>query len=66
MLLAEGLDPDDLRVRAGIDLVRWELSLVFGGDAVVCEGGPPSVCLRRARSDVARRQERTTGCILWI
>jgi hypothetical protein len=34
VLLAEGLDPDDLRVRVAIDLVRWELSLMCGGDAV--------------------------------
>lgn len=28
-LADEGLDPDDPRVRAGIDLVRWELSLLL-------------------------------------
>jgi hypothetical protein len=27
-LRAEGLDPDDPAVRAGIDLVRWELSML--------------------------------------
>jgi hypothetical protein len=27
-LRAEGLDPDDPDVRAAIDLVRWELSLM--------------------------------------
>ncbi|MHC9295308.1 hypothetical protein ACRCUN_22830 [Mycobacterium sp. LTG2003] len=35
ILLAEGLDPDDPQVIAAIDLVRWDLSLVFSGDAVV-------------------------------
>jgi hypothetical protein len=28
VLRAEGLDPDDPAVRAGIDLVRWELSML--------------------------------------
>lgn len=28
VLLAEGLDPDDPRVIAAMDLVRWELSLL--------------------------------------
>lgn len=32
--IAEGLDPDDARVRAGIDLVRWELSLMDLGSAM--------------------------------
>jgi hypothetical protein len=27
---AEGLDPDDPAVVAAIDMVRWELSLLFG------------------------------------
>jgi hypothetical protein len=27
-LRAEGLDPDDPAVRAAIDLVRWELSML--------------------------------------
>lgn len=30
VIIAEGLDPDDARVRSGSDLVRWELSLIFG------------------------------------
>lgn len=31
-LVDEGLDPDDSAVVAAIDLVRWELSLLFGQD----------------------------------
>lgn len=27
-LIAEGLDPEDPAVRAAIDMVRWELSLL--------------------------------------
>lgn len=30
--MADGLDPDDPRVVPGIDLVRWELSLLLGQD----------------------------------
>ncbi|MDO3240991.1 hypothetical protein P5W04_12765 [Mycobacteroides abscessus subsp. abscessus] len=33
--VAEGLDPDDPRVRNGIDLVRWELSMMFGPAATL-------------------------------
>lgn len=36
-LAAEGLDPNDSRLVAAIDVVRWQVSLVFGvvfdGDA---------------------------------
>ncbi|MFC5332303.1 hypothetical protein [Mycobacterium branderi] len=31
-LADEGLDPDDPRVLEGIDLVRWELSLLLDQD----------------------------------
>lgn len=31
-LVDDGLDPDDPRVVAAIDLVQWELSLLFGQD----------------------------------
>ncbi|WP_263427946.1 hypothetical protein [Mycobacterium avium] len=31
-LVDERLDPDDPAVVAGIDLVRWDLSLLFGQD----------------------------------
>ncbi|WP_165646273.1 hypothetical protein [Mycolicibacterium fortuitum] len=32
VLADEGLDPDDPQVAAGIELVRWELSMLFAHD----------------------------------
>ena len=32
VIRAEGLDPDNPAVRAAIDLVRWELELLFASD----------------------------------
>lgn len=39
-LIAEGVDPDDLAVRAAIDVVRWELSLLPNAWRLVGDGGP--------------------------